>query len=341
MSKMKAVQVPWAGGPFEFVERTIPEPGPGDVRIKVEACGICHSDVFTKEGHWPGLEYPRVPGHEIAGTIDAVGADVTGWAAIGERVGVGWHGGHCGYCESCRRGDFVTCRLDNKITGISQDGGYAEYAIAPANVLARIPEALSAIDAAPLMCAGVTTYNSLRNSGVRAGDLVAVLGVGGLGHLAVQFAAKMGFYTVAIARGKEKEPFAKQLGALLYIDSESQDAAGELTKWGGAKVILATVTSGKAMTAVLPGLGIGGKLVVLGAGAEPLEVPAGLLIGGRRSVAGWPSGSPIDIEDALAFSALAGVRPMVEVFPLERAAEAYEHMLSGKARFRAVLAQAQ
>jgi D-arabinose 1-dehydrogenase-like Zn-dependent alcohol dehydrogenase len=336
MSKMRVVQLTRPNGPFEIFEREIPEPGAGQVRIKVEACGICHSDVFTKEGHWPGIQYPRVPGHEIAGIIDAVGAGVAGWAA-GQRVGVGWHGGNCGYCDSCRRGDFVTCQISPQIPGITYDGGYAEYMIAPAGALALIPEGLSAVDAGPLMCAGVTTFNPLRNSGARPGDLIAILGIGGLGHLGVQFAAKMGFKTVAIARGKDKEPLARKLGAWHYIDSQAQDAAAELVKLGGAKVILATVTNGKAMSAVLGGLSVNGKLIVVGAADEPLEVNAFLFIGGRRSIMGWPSGSSIDSQDTLSFSMLTGVRAMSEVFPLERAAQAYEHMMSGKARFRAVL----
>jgi D-arabinose 1-dehydrogenase-like Zn-dependent alcohol dehydrogenase len=336
MSKMRVAQVTRLNGPFEIVEREIPEPAAGSVRIKVEACGICHSDSLTKEGTWPGIQYPRVPGHEIAGTIDAVDTGVSGWTA-GQRVGVGWHGGHCGYCDSCRRGDFVTCQIAPQIPGIAYDGGYAEYVIAPAGALASIPEGLSAVDAAPLMCAGVTTFNSLRNSGARPGDLVAILGIGGLGHLGVQFAAKMGFKTVAIARGVDKEPLARKLGAWSYIDSKAQEPAAELLKLGGAKVILATVTSGQAMSAVLGGLGVNGKLVILGAAAEPLELPGIPLMLGRRSIMGWPSGTSIDSQDTLSFSLLTGVRAMSEVFPLERAAEAYEHMMSGKARFRAVL----
>jgi len=336
MSKMRAVQVARPNGPFEIVEREIPEPGAGSVRIKVEACGVCHSDAVTKEGAWPGIQYPRVPGHEIAGIVDAIGQGVAGWTQ-GQRVGVGWHGGHCGHCDSCRRGDFVTCQIAPQTPGISYDGGYADYMIAPAAALARIPDGLSAVEAAPLMCAGVTTYNSLRNSGARPGDLVAILGIGGLGHLGVQFAAKMGFKTVAVARGADKEPLSRKLGASYYIDSQTQDAAAELVKLGGAKIILATVTSGKAMSAVLGGLGVDGKLIVLGAADQPLEVDAGLMIGGRRSILGWPSGNSIDSQDTLGFSALSGVRAMTEVFPLERAAEAYEHMMSGKARFRAVL----
>jgi D-arabinose 1-dehydrogenase-like Zn-dependent alcohol dehydrogenase len=336
MSKMRLVQVTRPNGPLEIVEREIPEPGAGQVRIKVEACGICHSDSMTKEGLWPGIQYPRVPGHEIAGVVDAVGAAVAGWKE-GQRVGVGWHGGHCGYCDSCRRGDFVTCQVAPQVPGIAYDGGYAEYMIAPASALAGIPEGLSAVDAGPLMCAGITTFNSLRNSGARPGDLVAILGIGGLGHLGIQFAAKMGFRTVAIARGMDKEPLARKLGAWSYIDSKTQDPAAELLKLGGAKVVLATVTSGDAMSATLGGLGVNGKLVILGAAAEPLQVPGIPLLLGRRSIMGWPSGSSIDSQDTLSFSLLTGVRAMNEVFPLERAAEAYEHMMSGKARFRVVL----
>ena len=336
MSKMRLVQVTRPNGPLEIVEREIPEPGAGQVRIKVEACGICHSDSMTKEGLWPGIQYPRVPGHEVAGIIDAVGAAVAGWKE-GQRVGVGWHGGHCGYCDSCRRGDFVTCQIAPQVPGIAYDGGYAEYMIAPASALARIPEGLSAVDAGPLMCAGITTFNSLRNSGARPGDLVAILGIGGLGHLGIQFAAKMGFRTVAIARGMDKEPLARKLGAWSYIDSKTQDPAAELLKLGGAKVVLATVTSGDAMSATLGGLGVNGKLIILGAAAEPLQVPGIPLLLGRRSIMGWPSGSSIDSQDTLSFSMLTGVRAMNEVFPLERAAEAYEHMMSGKARFRVVL----
>ena len=336
MAKMRAVQVSRPKGSLEIVEREIPDPGAGWVRVKVEACGICHSDAMTKEGTWPGIEYPRVPGHEIAGNIDAIGPGVLGWTR-GQRVGVGWHGGHCGYCDSCRRGDFVTCQVALQIPGIAYDGGYAEYMIAPAGALALIPDGLSSVDAAPLVCAGVTTFNSLRNSGARPGDLVAILGIGGLGHLGVQFAAKMGFNTVAIARGLDKEPLARKLGANSYIDSHAQDPAKELLKLGGAKVVLATVTNGDAMSAVLGGLGVNGKLIILGAAAEPLQVPGIPLLMGRRSVLGWPSGSSIDSQDTLFFSAQTGVRSMNEVFPLARATEAYDHMMSGKARFRAVL----
>jgi D-arabinose 1-dehydrogenase-like Zn-dependent alcohol dehydrogenase len=336
MSGMRVVRVTRANGPLELVEQPIPAPGPGSVRIKVQACGICHSDVLTREAILPGIQFPRAPGHEVAGVIDAVGAGVAGWSA-GQRVGVGWHGGHCGHCDSCRRGDFVTCQVAFQIPGINYDGGYADYMVVPAGVLAAIPEGLSPVDAGPLMCAGVTTFNALRHSGARAGDTVAVLGVGGLGHLGVQFAAKMGFRTVAIARGADKEALARKLGAQHYIDSAATDAAAELVKLGGARVILATVTSGKAMSAVVGGLGVNGQLVIVGAPADPLEIPAVPLLFGRRSIVGWPSGSSIDSQDTLAFSALTGVRPMTEVFPLERAAEGYERMLSGKARFRVVL----
>jgi len=339
MAKMRSVQVPRPNGDFELVERDIPGPRAGTVRIKVQACGICHSDSLTKEGTWPGLEYPRVPGHEVAGIIDAVGDGVRGWTS-GQRVGVGWHGGHCGFCDSCRRGNFVQCQTAAQVPGITYDGGYADYMIAPAEALALIPDDLSAVEAGPLMCAGITTFNSLRHSGAGPGDLVAVLGVGGLGHLGVQFAAKMGFNTVAIARGADKGPLARQLGARHYIDSALQDPAAELTRLGGAKVILATATSGKAFAAAVGGLALGGKLIILGV-AEPFEVQPLQLLGGRRSIAGWPSGSSIDSQDTLRFSALTGVRSMNEVFPLERAAEAYARMMSGKARFRVVLTTGQ
>jgi D-arabinose 1-dehydrogenase-like Zn-dependent alcohol dehydrogenase len=336
MSRIRAVQIPNAKGPFQLVEREVFEPPAGFVRIKVQACGICHSDEYAKEGSRPGITYPRVPGHEVAGIIDAMGAGVAGWE-VGQRVGVGWHGGHCGYCDSCRRGDFVTCSKARQITGLTRDGGYTECMIASAAALAAIPDKISAVDAGPLLCAGVTTFNALRNSGARSSDLVAILGIGGLGHLGVQFAAKMGFDTVAIARGKDKESFAKKLGAAHYIDSASENPAAELEKLGGAKVILSTVTSGKAVNAVMGGLGINGKLILVGNPDQPLEVPGRLLIGGRRSISGWPSGSPIDSQDTLLFCAKTGVRPMTEVFPLEQAAAAYERMMSGNARFRVVL----
>ncbi len=336
MPNMRAVQVSRPGGPLELVERPIPEPGPGSVRIKVQACGICHSDMMAKEGHWPGITYPRVPGHEVIGVIDAVGKDVPPRWQAGQRVGVGWHAWHCGYCDPCRRGDFFACQTGVKVTGISFDGGYADYMIAPATALAVVPTGLPAADGAPLMCAGVTTFNALRNSGAVPGDLVAILGVGGLGHLGVQYAAKMGFRTVAIARGKDKEAFVRQLGAAHYVDSQSADPAAELTKLGGAKVVLATVTHGPAMSATVGGLGPRGRLMVLGA-AESMETSPILLLSGRRSIEGWYSGTSIDSEDTLAFSVQSGVRSMNEAYPLERAAEAYNRMMSGKARFRVVL----
>ena len=336
---MRAVQVPHPKGPFEIVEREVPELHAGWVRIKVQACGICHSDSLVKDGTWPGIQYPRVPGHEVIGIIDAVGPGVEGWTA-GQRVGIGWHAGHCGHCDACRRGDFFACQVALLTTGISFDGGYADYMIAPSEALALVPEDLSSVESAPLMCAGITTFNALRNSGARPGDVVAVLGIGGLGHLGVQFAAKMGFKTVAIARGKDKEPLAKKLGAIQYIDSQVQDPAAALNKLGGAKVVIATVTNADAMTAVLGGLGANGVLVVIGA-AGPMSVNPLLLIGGRVSVKGWYSGTSIDSQDTLKFSALAGVQSINEIFPLERVTEAYERMMSGKARFRVVLSMEQ
>jgi D-arabinose 1-dehydrogenase-like Zn-dependent alcohol dehydrogenase len=333
--KMRAVQVPHPKGPLEIVEREIPEPHAGWVRIKVQACGICHSDSLVKDGTWPGIQYPRIPGHEVIGVIDAVGPDVPEWKS-GQRVGVGWHGGHCGHCDSCRRGDFFACQVELLTTGISFDGGYAEYMIVPAKALASVPDDLSPVDGAPLRCAGVTTFNALRNSGARGGDVVGVLGIGGLGHLGVQFAAKMGFKTVAIARGKDKGPLAKKLGAIHYIDSQSVDPAAELNKLGGAKVIIATVTNADAMAAVIGGLGANGVLIVIGA-AGPLSVDPILLIGGKRSVKGWYSGTSIDSQDTLKFSVSAGVQSMNEIFPLEKVTEAYDRMMSGKARFRVVL----
>jgi D-arabinose 1-dehydrogenase-like Zn-dependent alcohol dehydrogenase len=336
MPNMRAVQVSRPGGPLELVERPVPDPGPGSVRIQVQACGICHSDAMTKEGLWPGITFPRVPGHEVVGVIDAVGKDVSVRWQVGQRVGVGWHAWHCGSCDVCRRGDFFACQIGAQVTGISFDGGYADYMIAPATALALVPTDLPAADAAPLMCAGVTTFNALRNSGARPGDLVAVLGVGGLGHLGVQYAAKMGFRTVAIARGQDKEPLARQLGATHYIDSQTADPGAELAKLGGAKVVLATVTHGPAMSATVSGLAPHGRLMVLGA-AGPMEVSPLLLIMGRRAVEGWYSGTSIDSQDTLAFSIQCGVRSMNEAYPLERAAEAYDRMTSGKARFRVVL----
>jgi D-arabinose 1-dehydrogenase-like Zn-dependent alcohol dehydrogenase len=335
MSRMRAVQVKSANGPFELVERDVPEPGARRVRIKVQACGVCHSDSFTRKGAFPGIQYPRVPGHEVVGIVDAVGADVPDWKP-GQRVGVGWHGGHCGHCHSCRRGDFITC-ANGQIPGVSYDGGYADYMIAPFEALASVPDELAAEDAAPLLCAGITTFNALRNSGARPGDLVAVLGIGGLGHLAVQFAAKMGCRTVAIARGTEKAALARKLGAHHYVDSTAEDAAGALNTLGGARVVLATVTNAKAMSAAIGGLAVDGKLIVIGASPEALEVSPLLLISARRSILGWPSGTSIDSEDTMAFSVLAGIRPMIETMPLERASEASDRMMSGAARFRMVL----
>src|SRR6266446_2702080 len=337
-TKMNAAQISKPGGDWELIERDIPEPSAGEVRVKVEACGICHSDSLVKEGLWPGLQYPRVPGHEIAGRIDAVGENVTAWTG-GQRVGVGWHGGHCFVCEQCKRGDFAMC-VNRKVTGIDFDGGYAEYMIAPAAALAAIPDELSAEEAGPFMCAGVTVYNALRHSGARSGDVVAVLGIGGLGHLGVQYARQMGFETVALGRGKDKELLAKKLGAHHYIDSDDSDAgdaAKELQKLGGARVILATAPNAKAISALVDGLSVDGKLLVPAAPNEPLTVSMMSLIAGRRSVAGWYSGTAKDSQDTLEFSASTGVHPMIEKFPLSRVAEAYEQMHSGKVRFRAVL----
>ena len=336
MAKMRAVQVPYAKGPFELVEREIPEPVAGKVRVKVQACGVCHSDSVTKDGLFPNIEYPRVPGHEIIGTVDAIGPEVHGWKP-GERVGVGWHGGNCGYCDACRHGDAFACQTETLVTGISHDGGYADYMVAPQEALARMPDDLADVDAAPLLCAGITTFNALRHSGAHAGEVVAILGIGGLGHLGVQYARKMGFVTVAIARGQDKAPLAKQLGAHHYIDSASQDVAQALLALGGARVILATATSGKAMSAALGGLGLNGKMIMVGVSQEPVEVPITQFIMGRHSVQGWPSGTAADSQETLAFSALSGVKPMIEEYPLSRAAEAYERMMSGKARFRVVL----
>jgi D-arabinose 1-dehydrogenase-like Zn-dependent alcohol dehydrogenase len=334
MATMRVAQVPRAKGAFEVVDRPIPEAGPGQVRIRVEACGICHSDVIAKEGLFPGIVYPRVPGHEVAGVIDAVGAGVTAWK-LGQRVGVGWNGGYCGQCRACRRGNFFVCEK-GQVTGISFDGGYGEYMVAPTSALAQRPGEVSAVEAAPLMCAGVTTFNALRNSGARAGDLVAILGAGGLGHLGIQYAAKMGFRTVAIARGKDKEPLVRKLGAHHYIDSTAEDPAAALTKLGGAKVILATVTDGPAMSATQGGLAAKGTLLILGA-AGSVELSPLMLIGKAAGAQCWYSGMSIDSEDTLAFSALSGVRPMCEEYPLTKVNEAYERMASGKARFRVVL----
>ena len=334
MATMRVAQVSRPNGPFEIVERPIPQPGPGTVRIRVEACGICHSDSFTKDGAFAGIQYPRVPGHEVAGVIDAVGAGVTQWKP-GQRVGVGWHGGYCSVCESCRRGDFFDC-VTQQVTGITFDGGYGEFLVAPASAVARMPDDLTAVEAAPLMCAGITTFNALRNGGARPGDVVAVLGLGGLGHLGVQYAAKMGFHTVGIARGKDKEALAKELGARVYINSQAQDPAAELQKLGGAKIILATAVNADAMNAVQQGLAINGTMLIVGV-ADSVQVKILPLIMGRRSVKGWNSGTSIDSQDTLDFSARTGVRSMNEVYPLEKVSEAYDRMLSGKARFRVVL----
>jgi D-arabinose 1-dehydrogenase-like Zn-dependent alcohol dehydrogenase len=335
MAKMKAVQVPKAGGDFEIVEREIPQPGPGHVRIRVQACGVCHSDVLTKEGIWPGMTYPRVPGHEIAGVIDDIGAGVTQWKK-GQRVGVGWHGGQDGTCLACRRGDFGNCS-SLKICGLSYDGGYAEYMVAPVEALALMPESFDAAEAGPLMCAGVTTFNSLRHSGALPSDLVAVQGIGGLGHLGIQFAQKFGYRVAAIGRGPENGALAKKLGAHVYIDSAATDAAAELQKLGGARVILATAPSSKAMSSLVNGLGANGRMMVVGATADPIEVTPVQLITGVRSLQGWASGIPTDSEDTLRFAEMTGVRPMIEKYPLAKAAEAYARMMSGKAEFRVVL----
>ena len=335
IAPMKAVQVPKPGADFEVVEREIPQPGPGQVRIKVQACGVCHSDVLTKEGAWPGIAYPRVPGHEIAGLIDEVGAGVTQWKK-GQRVGVGWHGGQDGTCPQCRRGDFGNCS-NLRVCGISYDGGYAEYMVAPVEALASMPESLDWAEAAPLLCAGVTTFNALRHSGAMPSDLVAVQGVGGLGHLGIQFAARFGYKVAAVGRGPENAALAKKLGAHLYIDSATTDAAAELQKLGGARVILATAPSSKAMSSLVNGLGANGRMMIVGATFDPIEVAPIQLIQNMRSLQGWASGIPADSEDTLRFAEVTGVRPMIETYPLAKAAEAYARMLSGKAQFRVVL----
>jgi D-arabinose 1-dehydrogenase-like Zn-dependent alcohol dehydrogenase len=335
MAKMKAVQVPKPGADFEIVEREIPQPGPGHVRIRVQACGVCHSDVLTKEGAWPGITYPRVPGHEIAGVIDETGPGVTQWKK-GQRVGVGWHGGQDGTCLACRRGDFGNC-ANLKICGLSYDGGYQEYMIAPVEAVASMPESLDAAEAAPLMCAGITTFNALRHSGALPSDLVAVQGIGGLGHLGIQFAQKFGYRVAAVGRGPENAALAKKLGAHVYIDSAATNAAAELQKLGGARVILATAPSSKAMSSLIDGLGDNGVLMVVGAAPDPIEVSPIQLIRGMRAIKGWASGIPTDSEDTLRFAEITGVRPMIEKYPLAKAAEAYARMMSGKAEFRVVL----
>ncbi len=335
MAKMRAVQVPKRGADFELVEREIPQPGAGQVRIRVLACGVCHSDVFTKEGLFPGIKYPRVPGHEIAGVIDETGAGVTNWKK-GQRVGVGWHGGQDGTCLACRRGDFANC-ANVKICGISYDGGYEEFMVAPVEAVASMPESLDVAEAAPLMCAGLTTFNALRHSGAVPSDLVAIQGIGGLGHLGIQFAKKSGYQVVAIGRGTENAALAKKLGADVYIDSETTDAAAELQKLGGASAILATAPSGKAISSLIGGLGNNGTLMVIGASPDPIEVQAGQLIIGRKGIHGWSAGIPTDSEDTLHFAEMTGVRPMIEKYPLAKAAEAYARMMSGRAEFRVVL----
>jgi D-arabinose 1-dehydrogenase-like Zn-dependent alcohol dehydrogenase len=335
IAPMRAAQVPKPGADFQIVEREIPKPDAGQVRVKVQACGVCHSDVFTKEGQWPGIEYPRVPGHEIAGIIDELGAGVTEWKK-GQRVGVGWHGGHDGTCLPCRRGDFRNC-VNLKIPGISYDGGYQQYMVAPVDAVVAMPDGLSDVEAAPLLCAGITTYNALRHSGAMPGDLVAILGIGGLGHLGIQFANKFGYKVAAIGRGPENAALAKKLGASVYIDSKSTNAAEALQKLGGAQVILATAPSSKAMSELFNGLGPNGKLVVVGAAFDPIEVTPVQLITGSRTIQGWASGTPADEEDTLRFAELTGVRPMIETYPLEKAGEAYARMMSGKAQFRVVL----
>ncbi len=335
MAKMRVVQVPKAGANFEVVEREIPQPVPGQVRIRVLACGVCHSDAMTKEGLFPGITYPRVPGHEVAGVIDEVGTGVQGWKK-GERVGVGWHGGQDGTCPACRRGDFVNC-VNVRICGISYDGGYQEFMIAPVEALARMPESLDPVDAAPLMCAGITTFNALRHSGALPSDLVAIQGIGGLGHLGVQFAKKFGYRVAAISRGAENATLVKRLGADFYIDSAATDVATELLKLGGARAILATAPSGKAMSALVAGMGANGTLLVVGATVEPIEVPPIQLIMGKKQIQGWAAGIPTDSEDTLRFAEMTGVRPMIEKYPLAKAAEGYARMMSGKAEFRVVL----
>src|SRR3989442_286189 len=332
---MKVAQIPSPGADFQIVEREIPKPGVGQVRIKVQACGICHSDVLTKEGGLPGIQYPRVPGHEVAGTIHELGAGVSEWKQ-GQRVGVGWHGGQDGTCLSCRRGDFRNCR-NLKIPGISYDGGYQQYMVAPVEALAAIPESLGPAEAAPLLCAGITTFNALRHSGALPGDLVAVQGVGGLGHLGIQFGNKFGYKVAAVGRGPGNAALAKKLGASVYIDSKAANAAEELQKLGGAQVILATAPSSKAMSELINGLGANGRLVVVGATMDPIEVTPVQLITGSRSIQGWSSGTPTDSEDTLRFAELTGVRPMIEKYPLAKAAEAYARMMSGNAEFRVVL----
>jgi D-arabinose 1-dehydrogenase-like Zn-dependent alcohol dehydrogenase len=335
IAPMKVAQVPKPGADFEIVEREIPKPGAREVRIKVLACGVCHSDVFTKEGTWPGIQYPRAPGHEVAGLIDELGEGVSVWKK-GQRVGVGWHGGHDGTCLQCRRGDFRNCQ-NLKVPGISYDGGYQQYMVAPVEALSAMPDGLGDVEAAPLLCAGITTYNALRHSGAMPGDLVAVLGIGGLGHLGIQFGNKFGYKVAAIGRGTESAALAKKLGASVYIDNKATNAAEALQKLGGAQVILATAPSSKSMSEVIDGLAPNGRFMVVGATSDPIEVTPVQLINGSRTIQGWASGTPTDQEDTLRFAELTGVRPRIETYPLEKAREAYARMMSGKAEFRVVL----
>ncbi|MER7786775.1 alcohol dehydrogenase [Streptomyces sp. NPDC097640] len=338
MSRYRVAQVTAPGGRFELAEREVPRPGPGQVRITVEACGICHSDALFVNGGLPGVSFPEVPGHEIAGHLEELGEGVQdrGWQ-VGDRVAVGWFGGSCGYCRPCREGDFIVCQ-NLKVPGWAYDGGFGEQVIAPADALARIPDGLSASDAGPMACAGVTTYNGLRRSSARPGDLVAVLGLGGLGHLGVRYAVAMGFETVGIARGAEKADFAKRLGAHHYIDSTSGTPVAEaLQSLGGAKAVLATAGSSEAITATVDGLAHRGELVVIGADAAPMAITPAQLLMHARVVRGHPSGTSQDVEDTMAFSALHGIRPMTETVPLDHADEAYQKMLAGQARFRMVL----
>ncbi|WP_019038455.1 alcohol dehydrogenase [Psychroflexus tropicus] len=332
---MKAAQIQEAEGEFQLVELDQAKPGENEVLIKVEACGICHSDAFVKDGTFPGLEYPRVPGHEVIGTIEAIGENVSSWSK-NQRVGVGWHGGHCFECEPCRRGDFISCQ-NAKVSGISYDGGYAEYMCAPQEALVAVPDELSSVEAAPLLCAGITVYNALRNSGIKAGDTVAIQGIGGLGHLAIQYAHKMGMRTVALSTSDDKKELALKLGAHHFINAKKDNASEKLQELGGARLILGTAPSGKAMTSVIGGLGVDGELLMVGATPESVEVNPMEMLMGRKSVAGWPSGTPTDSEDTLKFSALFDTKPMIEEYPLDKVKEAYDRMINNKSKFRVVL----
>ncbi len=335
MTRMKAAQIAEPGGTFELVEHSVPEPGPNQVRVRVEACGLCHSDAFVKEGTFPGIQYPRIPGHEVIGSIDSVGSAITSWKP-GNRVGVGWHGGHCGECDRCRVGDFITCR-NAEITGITHDGGYADTLIASTDALAHMPPQLGAVEAAPLLCAGITTYNALRFSAARPGDVVAIQGVGGLGHLGIQYAQRMGFHTVALSHSSAKRDLAYNLGAHRYINSQSEDAVAILQGLGGARVVLATAPSAETMTAIIEGLGVDGELITVGADTEPIRVSPFQLLPGRRTIRGWPSGTPAGSEDTLHFSQLTGATPLVETYPLDQVEAAYQRMITNQARFRVVL----